>query len=52
VDEKVSKLNTTIQETMKAIIPARKIQYKAWISDNTRDGKNQEAIKAKTTGIK
>jgi len=35
MDERVSKLNTTIQETMKAIIPARKRQYKAWISDET-----------------
>jgi len=34
-DERVSKLNTIIQETKKATIPARKRQHKAWISDET-----------------
>jgi len=35
MDERVSKLNTVIQETMEATIPSRNRQHKTWISDET-----------------
>jgi len=56
MDERVaSKQNTIIHETMKAIILARKDSIRPGSQmrqSENRDGKNQEAIKAKTTGIK
>ena len=52
-DERVCKLNTAIQEVMKATILAETNTAKALdLREDPRDGKNQEAVKAETTGVK
>jgi len=51
LDERVSKLNTAIQEAMKATIPAEKKQHKD-LGAYPRAGQDQETAKTKTTELR